>query len=190
MVDYDEENQFAMAHEKKHRDGKHSEEVLKRERRSVGSILAKIKAGMGQDRIHEWGADIGATDELSNLGINPIWGKLLNERFRALALPTDTAHGQFTDRVLNQVLMTNVKNMPALNLPLHEVPSEIKAAVEEVRQKDLFPSLYHQFFIKVETGWELKAQDIISKMSLDTLLVTIPDLIGRRGSLSQASQWG
>lgn len=145
LTDSEEELLFALGHEKSHVTEEHARKrVESSTRRSPGSIINEALRHFGQARFHEWEADLRAFNTLESLGINPMAGIDLFEKFRQLSRGrSDITHGKNTDRVLNLRMMTHMQDVTTIQEPFHPIPEEIRTRLE----RENFIS-YYDFFLK------------------------------------------
>lgn len=174
MADTEEEILFTLMHERIHHLESHIEKVFNRADFEERTYTDLIFGGLGQKRAHEWEGDLRAFDELERLGINPMGGVELLEKFRQ---DEETAgglvHGRSTDRALNLRTMTYIKDLKSIDQPLHPIPPEVKQAVGEEKTRNNFGSLYDEYEKESKAGNYFKSLELIEKMDLNTALLTL-----------------
>ncbi len=178
LVNTEEELLFVLMHERTHHLDAHSEKVLERAEDPEKTFKDIMLGGLGQSRVHEWEGDLRAFTGLDKLGINPMGGIDLLEKFRRdPKLAGGLIHGKSTDRALNLRAMTYAKDLSSIEKPLHNIPVYIRDAVKQEQSEDHFSSAYDALMKQVDVGSYFKSVEIIGKMNLNQRLLALETIM-------------
>ena len=165
-------------HERIHHIEAHSEKVFQRTEDQERTLNDLVFGGLGQQRIHEWEGDIRAFTEVDKLGINPMGGIELMEKFRQNPkLSGGLVHGKSTDRTLNLRAMTHLKDLKSIEEPFHQIPQEVKDAITQEQSSNGVSSPFDQLMKYVDKVDYFKSVETINKMGLNQALVALQAVI-------------
>jgi len=180
-ADTEEEILFVLQHEKIHANREHSKKMFMEDPEGFMKLLGRL-------RYSEWEADIRAFDALSELDINPSGGVDFFNKMRSESRDkTGIEHGRDTDRVLNLLSVTYVRDLPSLGSPMREFPKTVQEEIKKERSANRY-GLEEPVLLETRDITKQKERLRIAKTGpADQLLIMMPELLNEYKKLKQLS---